>query len=190
MAVVFDDDIGVLIFDGFGELAQQGRLSYARHIFQTNLVGTSSYQLVGNLGVIFQRVNRRISDAECRLCGHAGLFSPFNRRDDVAHIVQTIENTRDICALRVLHLVHQLTHIVGHRIHAKRIQTAVQHVGFDASLMQRLAICTNGLIWIFAGQEAHLLKSTTIGFYTGEATHFHEDGSYAHQLILAWLKLS
>ena len=56
--------------------------------------------------------------------------------------------------------------------------------------MQRLAICANGFVRIFAGQEAHLLKSTTIGFYTGKATHFHEDGSYAHQLILAWLKLS
>ena len=56
--------------------------------------------------------------------------------------------------------------------------------------MQRFTIRANGFVRIFAGQEAHLLKSTTIGFYTGKATHFHEDGSYAHQLILAWLKLS
>jgi len=77
-----------------------------------------------------------------------------------------------------------------YRIDCEGLPAGADIAGMDASAGDITKSSTNGLIWIFAGQEAHLLKSTTIGFYTGEATHFHEDGSYAHQLILAWLKLS
>ena len=66
----------------------------------------------------------------------------------------------------MLHLVHQCTHIVGHRIHAEGVQTTVEHVRLDASLMERLAESTHGLVRILTREELYLLEGAAIGLYT------------------------
>ena len=71
----------------------------------------------------------------------------------------------------MLHLVLQGTHIIGYGIHAKGVQTAVEHVCLYANLIERLAEGTHGIIGILASQQVHLLKGTAVGLYTGKASH-------------------
>ena len=89
-----------------------------------------------------------------------------------------------------LDLVHEGTNVIGYGIHAQRIESAVEHVGLDAYLVERLAEGTHSIVGVFACQEVYLLKGTTVGLYTREATHFNDDGSDALQLVLARLELS
>ena len=63
----------------------------------------------------------RGGDTQGSLWRHARFFRPLDAWNDVANIVQTIENARDIHALGMFHLVHQGTHIIGYGIHAQCI---------------------------------------------------------------------
>ncbi len=90
----------------------------------------------------------------------------------------------------MLHLIHQRTHVVGHRIHTKGIETTIKHVGLDAYLIERLTECPNGTIRIFTCHQVYLLEGSTIGFNATETAHINNHGSYALKLILTGLKLS
>ena len=96
----------------------------------------------------------------------------------------------DVYALSMLHLIHQFAHIIGHGIHAKSIQATIEHVGLDAHLIEGLTEGAHGLIRILTCHEVHLFESTTIGLYTGKATHVDDNRSDAFQLVLARLKLT
>ena len=124
-------------------------------------------------------MDRRGGDAERSLRYHAGLLGPLDAGNDIASIVQTTEDARYIYALSLLDLVHQLTDIVGNGIHAQGIQAAVEHVGLNAHLVERLTKSAHRIVRILACQQVHLLKGTTVGFHTGEATHVDNDGSNA-----------
>ena len=132
----------------------------------------------------------RVGDTECTLWSHATFLSPLDRRNDVTNIVQTIEDTGDVGTLLSLHLVHEGTYIVWHRIHTKSVQSTVEHVSFDAHLVEWLTECTNCIIRILASEEVNLLESTTIGLYTAKATHLNDNWGNLSQLILAWLELT
>ena len=82
---------------------------------------------------------RRVGDAECALGSHATFLSPLDAGDDVAHVVQTVKDTCDVGTLLCLYLIHKGTYIVRYGIHAEGVETAVEHVGLDAYLVERLA---------------------------------------------------
>ena len=127
----------------------------------------------------------RVGDTHRSLRRHAGLFGPLDRRDDVTRIVQSAEDTGDVGTLRMLHLVHQFTHIGRHGIHTQCVQTAVQHVGLDTRLVKRLTERTNRLVRVLSVQQVHLLRSTTVRLYTVKTAHVNDHRRNACQLILA-----
>jgi hypothetical protein len=135
-------------------------------------------------------VNRRIGDTERTLWSHATFLSPLDRRNDVAHIVQTIKDTGDISTLLSLHLVHQCTYIIRHRIHTKSVQTTVEHVSLDTYLIERLTESANCLVRIFACEEIYLFEGTTIRLNTAKAAHFDNNWGNLSQLIFTWLELT
>ena len=190
VAVILDDDVGIFRLDHLRELAQKCRLTDARHVFQADFLGSGGNHLVGNRHVVVERVDGRCRDAERGLRRHSGLFRPANRGNDVARVVKSVENTRNIHALRVFHLVHQRPDVVGHGIHAQRIQAAVEHVGLDAHLVERLAEGSHGVVRILASQQVHLLEGSAIGFHTGKAAHLDNHRSNALQLVFPWLELA
>ncbi len=190
VAVIFDDDVRMLLLDALSELAQEGGLADAGHVLQTDFLGAGSNLLISQLAVIIESVNGRCSDAECALGGHAGLFGPLDGRSNIADVVESVEDTGDIGALGLLHAVHHLPHVVGHGIHPKGIETTVKHVRLDAHLIEWLAEGADCLIGVLTCQEVHLLEGSAVGFHTCKATHVNDDGGYAGELVLAWLKLA
>ena len=190
MAVILDDDVGVLVFDSFGQFAKHGRLSDTGHVFQTDFLSTSFYQFIGYLAIILHRVYGRGGDTQRGLRGHAGLKRPFDAGDDIAGVVKTTENTWNVHTLSVLHMILQLAHVIGHRIHTQGIQTTVQHVGLDAYFVEGLAECTYSGIGVLTGQQIDLLESTTVGLYACETAHVDNRRGYALQLVFTGLKLT
>ncbi len=164
--MVFDDDVGVFFLDHLCELSQESRLSDACHVLQTDLLSASSDLLVGELGVIVQRMDRRGGDAQRALRGHSALLSPFDGRGDVTDVVQTVEDTGDIGALCMLHAIHHGAYVVGHGIHAESIETTVKHVGLDAGGVQWCREGAHSFIGVFTSQQLHLLKGSAVGLYT------------------------
>ena len=95
---------------------------------------------------------RRECDTHGGLRGHARLFSPLDRRNNITRVIQTAEDTRNIHALRMLYLIHQLAHIRRNRIHTQCIQSAIQHMGFDTHLIKWFGKGTHCLVWILTIQ--------------------------------------
>ena len=120
---------------------------------------------------------RRGGDTESSLWCHTCLFCPFDAWDDVAYIIETIKDTWDIYSLCMFHFVHQLTYIVRYWIHTQCVKSAVEHVGLDACLMERLCPLAYCDIWVLAIEEVDLLEATAIGFYTVEASHLDDSRS-------------
>ena len=178
VSVILYHDVGMLGLDVLGQRAQQGGLSYTCHILQTDLLGSGSYHLVGYLRVIFYRMHRRCGDAQRGLGYHACLLGPLDAGNNIARVIQTAEDTGNVHALSLLHLVHQGTHIVGHGVHAQRIQATVQHVSLDTGFIEGLTKRANGVVRVLASHQVHLLEGTAVGFHTAEAPHVDDDGSY------------
>ncbi len=190
MAVILYDDFGMFFLDHGCQLAEHGRLADAGHIFQTDFFGTGFYQLVGNAAVIFSRVYRRCCDAKCCLRCHAAFFGIFDAGNDVAHIVQSTEDTCYVNALCMFDFVHQLADIGWYRIHPQGIQSAIQHVCFDTCLVERFCKSAYCLIRIFSIQQIHLLEGTTVCLDARKATHVNDGRCYTYQLIFARLEFS
>lgn len=132
----------------------------------------------------------RSGNTERGLRCHAGSLGPLDAGDNVSGIIQSAENTGDIHSLSMLHLILQLTYIIGHRIHTQGIESAVQHVRLDAYLIERLAESAHGRIRILSCQQVHLFKGTAICLHTIKASHIDNGWGNTFQLILAGLELS
>ena len=179
IAMVLDDDIRILGLDGLGQGTQQGWLSDTCHILQTDFLGTSGNDLVGNVRVVLYGMHRTGGDTQRSLWNHASGLGPLDRGDDITCVVQTTENTGNIHTLCLLDLIHELTHIVGDRIHTQRIQATIQHVRLDAYLVEGFTEGTPGQVGVLTSHEVHLLKGATVCFHTGKASHVDDDGSDA-----------
>ena len=190
VSVILYDDIGMLFLDSLGERAQHCRLTYSRHVLQTDFGRTGRNEFVGDVAIVVNRVYWRRCDTQGSLRRHSCLGSPLDAWDDVSHIVQAAEDTGYIHTLCMLHLVHQLAHVVGHRIHPERIQSTVEHVGLDASFVKRLAEGSNSIVGILTGEQVNLFKCTAIGFYSRKTAHLNNNRRNALQLVLAGLKFS
>ena len=179
VAVVLNDYFGVLFLDHSAELTEHCRLTDTSHVLQTDFGSTSFNKLVCNTSIVFCCVNRRSGDAESCLWSHSTFNGIFNRRNDVAYIIESAEDASNVGALCVLHLIHQSAHVSWNGEHAESIKTAVEHVRFDTDFIKRLCESANGFVGVLTCQKVYLFESTTIGFYTTEATHFDDDGSDA-----------
>ena len=190
MSVIFYNNVRVLVFNHLGKLSKESGLSDTCHVLQTKFFGTCFNLLVGEFAVVFQGMYGRSGYAECCLRYHACLLSPFNGRCNVANIVQTVEDTRNVYALCVLHLIHQSADIVGHGIHTQCVQTAVEHVCLYAGIVQYLCIGTDRFVWILSCEQIYLFECTAICLYAGKTAHFYKYWSNVYQLVFAWLELS
>ena len=176
--MIFNDNFGVLVFNHLGELTQHSRLTNTSHILQTDFGSTSFNKLVGNVGIILSRVDRRVCDAKRCLWSHACFECVVDRRDDVAYIVQTTEDAGDVNTLSMLNLVHKFTYIRRYGEHTQGVKSAVEHVGFNANFVEGFSKGAYRLIRILAVEEVHLFKSTTICFYSCEASHLYNNRCY------------
>ena len=128
-------------------------------------------------------MDRGVGDAERSLSDHACFLCILDRRNHVAWVVQTAENTSDVSALSLLHLVEELAHILWHWAHAQSVQRAVKHVGLDASLMERLGPFAHRLVGVFSVEKVHLLETTTVCFNTVETSHLDDSRSHFYELV-------
>ncbi len=190
VAMVLNDDVGMLVLDHLCELAKERRLADSGHVLEADFLRPGGDLLVGELGVILQCVDRGGSDAERALRGHARLLGPSDGRGYVADVVQTVEDAGNVHSLCVLYAVHHCANVIGHGVHTQRVEAAVEHMRFDSHLIEGLAEGTDSLVRVLTGQQADLLECAAIGLHTGEATHVDDNGSYALQLILTRLEFS
>ena len=188
--LILDDHLGVLVLDGLGQLAEHGGLSDSCHVLEADFGCAGLYQLIGYLAIVFHGMHGRGGDTQGGLWCHAGLESPFDTGYDVTGVVQSAEDTGDVDALCVLHLVLQSAHVVGHGIHAEGVEATVEHVGLDAHLVERLTEGSHSEIGVLARHQIHLLKGTTIGFHSGETAHVDDNGGNTLQLVLTGLELA
>ena len=176
VTVVLDDDLRVLVLDHLHQLTQHGRLTDTGHILQTDLWSTGLYQLLSDIGIVLGSMDGAVGDTQGSLWCHTSLQGIFDRRNDITDIVQTAEDTGDVYALSMLNLIHQTTYVGRYGEHTQCVKTAVQHVGLDAHFIKRLGEGTNCLIGVLAVKQIHLLKGSTVCFYTGETTHLDDNG--------------
>ena len=188
--VVLDDDVLLQVLDALHNLAERYRTADTSHVLQADFVGTCLDELLGEVHVVFYGVDRGVGDAERSLSNHASLLGILNRRYHVAWVVQTAENTSDVCALCLLHLVEEFAHILGHWAHTQTVQRTVEHVGLDASLMERLCPSADRLVGVFSVEEVHLLKTTTVCFNAVETSHLDDSRSHFNELIYTRLILT
>ena len=150
MAMILDRYFRVFRFDVGNDLSQWIGTTDTGHIFDTDLVGSQLDQLHGHFCVIFDRVNRWVGNTQWTLGDHACFFCIFNRRGNVAYVVQPAESTGDICTLRFLYFVEKLADIGRNRAHAKSVQGTVKHVCLDTCIMEWLRPFAYGFIRIFS----------------------------------------
>ena len=131
-----------------------------------------------------------MSHTERSLSNHTCSLSIFDGRNDIACVVQSTENTSDVSALSLLHLIKKLTQVLWTRTHAECVECSVKHVSLNTCLMERLGKCTHSLIRILSIEEIHLFKTTAVRFHAVEAAHLDNCRSHLHQLIYTRLVLA
>ena len=186
MSVILENDAGVFLFDSRNNFAQHSGATDTCHILETDFLCTALDELLGKIDVILHGMHLGIGDTHRGLGSHTCLFRPTYGRNDIAGVVETAENTGDVHALCVLHFVHQLAHVGRHWVHTEGVQTAVEHVGLDTDLVERLGEGANRLIGVLAIEEVHLLTGTTVGLHTVETAHIDDNGCNLCQLVFAW----
>ena len=183
VAVILDDDVRMVLLDPSDDLADRPGTADTGHILEADFLRTGFDELLSQLGVVLHGMDRGVRDAQGSLGDHAAFDGVLDRRDDVVGIVQAVEDTRDIDALGVLDLVHELAHIDRAGVHAKGIQTTVEHVGLDTRLVKRLRKGTDRLVRVLAIEELDLFERTTVRFNAVEATHVDDYWGYFFELV-------
>ena len=75
MTVIFNDNVRIFRLDVFHNLTQRHRATNACHVFEADLVGPGFDQFVGHIGIVFDRVNRRVGYAQAALRNHSAVVS-------------------------------------------------------------------------------------------------------------------
>ena len=78
VSVVLDDDIGMLRLDRLRQRTQQGGLSDAGHILQTDFLGSGGNHLVGNGAIVLHGMHGAGGDTQRGLRNHAGGLGPLD----------------------------------------------------------------------------------------------------------------
>ena len=188
--MVLDDDVLLVCLDTLNNLAQANGATDTCHVLQADFVGTSINELLGKINVVLHGVYGAVGDAQRSLCYHASLLGILDGGDYVASIVQTTEDTGDVSALSLLHLVEQLAEVLGAGTHAQAVQCTVQHVCLYACLAERLCPLAHALVGILAIEQVHLFKTTAVCLHTVKATHADNGRGYLQKLVYTRLVLA
>ena len=178
MRVILYDDIFLIVLDTGTYLSQCLWASDASHILETYLVSPGIDKGLCEVDVILYGMYWRMSDAQCCLCYHTSLMSIFYRRNNIAWVVKSAEDTCDISTLRLLNLIEQLSEVFWARTHTQAVQGTVEHVGLDACLMERLCPLANTFVGILTIKEVYLFEAATIGLDSVETSHTDDSRSY------------
>ena len=149
MAVILNRNFRMFCLDVCYDLPQRMRTADAGHILYTDFIRSEFDQFHRHLGVIFDRMDGRVGDAQRALRDHPCCFRISDGRSNVADIVQSAECAGDICPLCFFYLVEQLANVVRYGTHTQAVQRSVQHVGLYAGLMERLRPFAYGSVWVF-----------------------------------------
>ena len=190
MSMILYDDFRVFLLYAFGKSAQECGAADTGHVLQTNLGCSGSDELIGDTAVVFHCVYRRTCDTECRLRYHACLEGIFDRRYDVACVIQSAEDTGYVNALGFLYLVHEASYISRNREHTQCVECSVEHVGLDSRFVERLCKASHSLVGVLSGHEVDLLECSSISLDAGETSHFDNSRRYFLQLLCKRLELS
>ena len=125
MTMVLDDNLWVLILNSLHQTTEECRTTYTRHILQADLRSTSLDELIRQISIVLDRMHWRVGDTERSLRDHPCFLRILDRRDHVARVIQTVENTCDIYTLRLLDLVHQATHVCWYGEHTQTVEPTV-----------------------------------------------------------------
>ena len=183
VTVVLYLDVRIFLFDIGHQLSQHIGTADTGHVLKANFIGAVFHHLVHNIHVIGDGVYGGIGDGQGHLRNHAAFFGANHGAFEVAVVVEAAEGTGDVRSLLFLDLEHEFTHIQRNRIHAQGVETALQHVGLDAGLVERRGPGAHGLVGVFAKEEVHLLKSAAVGFHTVKAAHVDDGGRHLYKLI-------
>ena len=190
VAMILDDDVGVLGLDVLHQQAEEVGASDACHVLEADFGCAGLDELVGDVGIIDDGMDGRVGDAERGLRNHACLLGVVDAGDDVAHVVQAAEDAGDVGSLGLLYLIHQTSDVGRHGVHAQGVQAAVEHVRLDAGLVQGGGKGADGLVGVLAIEQVHLFEGASVGLYAGEAAHLDDDGGDACQLVGTGLVLT
>ena len=190
MRMILDRNLRIGILDTLDDLAQGDGTADAGHVFETDLIRAGLDELLRQADEILRRMDRGVCQAKGSLGDHAGRLCISDGRDDVARIVQPVENAGDIRPLRLLDLVEQLPQVLGTGTHPHGVQPPVQHVRLDAGLVERLRPLTHGDVGVLPVQQIHLLKSAAVGLDAVETAHPDDGWGYFHELVHARLILT
>ncbi len=190
MRVILNNDVLLICLDTSHNLTERIWATNTCHILQANFVSTCIDEFLCQIHVVFHRMDWRMSHTERCLCNHTCSLSILDGRNDIACVVQTTEDTSDVCTLSLLHLIKKLTQVLWTWTHAECVECTVEHVGLNTCLMERLGKCTHCLIWILSIKEIHLFKTTAVCFNAVEAAHLDNCRSHLHKLVNTWLILA
>ena len=182
MTVILDCNMRIFLLYLACKLGEKSRPADAGHILQAYLVASVLHDLVHDTHIIVNGVDGRICDGKSHLRDHPCLLGIFYAETEIAVIVQSTERAGYISALRLLYLIHKLTHISRHRIHAESIETTLKHMGLDTGLMERRRPLAYSLVWILAKEQIDLFERTSVGLDAIKASHFYYCRSYLLQL--------
>ena len=112
-----------------------------------------------------------MGDTERSLRNHPSFLSVVDGGDDVAWVIEPVEDTGDVDALRLLDLVHQAAYVRRDGEHTQAVEATVEHVRLDARSVEGLGEGADGLVGVFPVEEVDLLEGPPVGFDTSEATH-------------------
>ena len=187
VGVVFHHNVRLYCLDSGHDLAKGDRASYACHVLEADFVSACIDELLGEVDVVLDSMDRGVGDAQGGLGNHSGLLGVAYGRNHVARIVKSAENTGNIRSLSFLDLVEKLAQILRARAHTQAVQGPVQHMGLNARLVERLGPFPYGNIWVLSVEEIYLFEAAAVGLNAVEASHFDDNRCNAHQLVHARL---
>ena len=190
MRVILYDYILLVCLDASRYLSQSLWSADASHILETDFVCPGVDELLCEIDVEIYGMYRRMSDTERSLRNHSALLGILYGRNDVAGVVESAEDTGDVSALDMLHLIEEAAQVLWAWAHTEGIESTVEHVGLYACFVKRLRPLTHCDVRVFSIEEVYLLETATIGFYSVKTSHLDDGWRYPEELIHAWLVLA
>ena len=124
----------------------------------------------------------RIGDTKSCLRNHTCFQSIFNRRNDVSRLIQSTENACDVHSLRMLDFIHQFTYVCRNRIHAQRIQSAIEHMRLNTRFFKRCGKSTAALLG-FSPYNRFTCSKAPPFVHSGKTAHLNNQRSDTDKLI-------
>ena len=136
VAVILDLDVRVFLLDLADDLAKDRGTADAGHVLKADLVRAVLDQFVHDAHVVIDGVDGGVGYGEGGLGDHAGFLGIFDRKLEVAVVVEAAEGAGDVGALLLLHLEHEFADVCGDGVHADGVEATLEHMCLDAYLVE------------------------------------------------------